>query len=51
MSIPDGFMAVEHVTHNEDDSVTVLGHDRNGDPVIQTFPAQSVVTVYRPDAR
>jgi len=50
-AIPPGFCAVENVEHNPDGSVTVLGRDHAGDPVIHTFPAGSEVTIIKGGAR
>jgi hypothetical protein len=44
---PQGFVTVEAYDNHDDGSVTIYGRDCNGDPVVKTFPAGSVVTVMR----
>lgn len=44
---PPGFATVETYDNHNDGSVTIYGRDHNGNPVVKTFPAGSVVTVMR----
>lgn len=50
-AIPEGFMRVETYDRNDDGSVTVYAHDSNGDPIVQTFPAGTELTILKPPTR
>lgn len=46
-NVPPGFAHVEAYDRNPDGSVTIYCHDHNGDPLVKTLPAGSLITVIR----